>query len=211
MRVIAICGKKGVGKNFTTDRARELIGKASLVDDGFAVPFKEFIINILGLPREAIYGNDADKNALTQYRWEQIPECIKPEQYKNKTGFMTIRHVMQVFGTEIIRKIFDDLAWVKALMRKIEQARASGTEYFFITDTRFVIEVEHIQSIGGEVWFVDGPRRNENGELEEDLHSSETELDIIRNMPNIKIIDNSPGQGPEGLKTQIRQLLNGSL
>lgn len=71
----------------------------------FATPLKEFCINTLGISREKIYGSNEDKNSLTHIHWSSIPisRTLKTakdrNEFKNKTGLMTVREVMQVFGT----------------------------------------------------------------------------------------------------------------
>lgn len=140
----------------------------------FATPLKEFCINVLGLSREKIYGNESDKNELTNINWANmpIPRSLKTakdrNQFKNKTGFMTYRDVMQVFGTNICREL-NPLCWGIGCFNSILQEESNIS---IIDDCRFEYEV----NLG----------KNNNSKLilntsskNKDQHSSETEIDTI--------------------------------
>ena len=74
----------------------------------FAEPLKtDICINILGLSYEQCYGSDNDKNSITDLQW------------KNKN--LTARDVMQIVGTDILRKMKPDV-WTSALIRKIKSS-----------------------------------------------------------------------------------------
>lgn len=201
MTLIGLSGKKGVGKNFVADqlvRYATLSGsKAEMA--AFADPLKEFCINVLGLPREACYGSDLDKNVLTQYSWTQMPIHVL-EKNPTKKGQMSIREVMQVFGTEFIRTCWDKDAWVNAMTRRI---KASKANIFIITDVRFPNESHCISSNGGMVWMVTGPSRGDIT-LSKDKHESETAMD---EMEVTSYIENGVYDGPDEVLSKIHGLL----
>ena len=148
----------------------------------FADPLKQMCINILGLSYTQCYGTNEQKNSLTELKWENIPEyeslynnyqyiqeCSKGtiiESMCPKTGFMTGREVLQYVGTNIFRKMYNNV-WVDATLRLIQEEQP---ELAIIADVRFPNEVEGIQKAGGKVI------RLTRSPIE-DSHNSETELD----------------------------------
>ena len=179
MKIIGFAGKKGVGKNFVSDCAVEvLLRKQKKVSTyAFANPLKEFCIKVLGVDRAAAYGNDFDKNAETHYKWADRPDFIRSKNVKNDET-MTVRHVLQIFGTEVIRDIWDKQAWINTMVREAKEKEAQNYDYFFVTDVRFENEVDGILDIG-TILYIDGPQRGNDNE-KNDKHSSETYLDRIK-------------------------------
>jgi len=143
---------------------------------------KEVCMKVLGLTYEMCYGSDSDKNTLTHLIWENMPGIYCDEvMYKmsvgnnpelgslltyHSAGQMTAREVMQFIGTDMFRKMYNNV-WVDALMRQIEK---DNTEFAIITDVRFKNEVEGVQKAGGKVIRL-------LRSIAEDTHKSEKELD----------------------------------
>ena len=146
---------------------------------------QEVCINILGLSWEQCYGTDEQKKGETHLRWENMPGNVKagteftestdlpyPVIEIDKRGQMTGRDVMQYVGTEIFRKMFNDV-WAESTLRRIKQYQDSLEDInnlSIITDCRFPNEVEAVQRAGGKVIRL---TRQEF----EDEHESETALD----------------------------------
>lgn len=107
----------------------------------FADYLKEMCINLFGMTHQQVYGTDRQKNTKTKIMWNSIP-------YSKKKGEMTAREFMQHFGTNIIRKIYND-AWVESTMKRIKQEESSVS---IIADVRFPNEVEAIKEAGGFVF-----------------------------------------------------------
>lgn len=104
----------------------------------FADPLKRDIcINILGLTQNQCYGSDEDKNSLTDIKWD------------NKV--LTARDVMQVVGTDILRKMKPSV-WTDATINKINKDQP---ELALITDCRFPNEVQCIKENNGVVVRLD--------------------------------------------------------
>jgi hypothetical protein len=158
-KVIGIRGKKGTGKNFCAEVAARVIRSCGMTTKigAFADPLKNFCIDVLGLDRCQCYGSDAEKNTPTRYMWAGMPDFVQ-NRYPEKTGYMTGREIMQVFGTELIRESFSDTVWLDAARRA---ANESGVDFFILTDLRFENEAQAIQDWGGEVWQISGPQRGE--------------------------------------------------
>ena len=70
------------------------------------------------------------------------------KKFNLKSGFMTGRELMQVFGTDIMRRMFGDRIWVNALTRSIEQDNPTVA---IIPDMRFPSEFIPIYEYGGFV------------------------------------------------------------
>lgn len=84
-----------------------------------------------------------------------------------------IRHLLQWYGTEYAKELRGTDVWIKEL--ELEMAKIEGPTIILIPDVRFLEEAAWISSKKGVVIRVE-----KQGQVNEDLHSSETELDKIR-------------------------------
>lgn len=226
MRIVGICGKKGCGKSFVADLAREVFRENTVTRSydvpgrsvprvvdylpeveslAFADPIKEFAINILGIDAELIYGNDRDKNTPTKYRWEKMPSWLSTQFATHgmgvPTGAMTIRHIMQVFGTQLNRDIWSRTIWTDAMKRRIDKCHA---DVVLIADTRYQNEIDAIHSWGGKVWKIDGPQRGDAYAMN-DAHESEKVIDCT--VGHDHVIMNTLEDNQFTLKDRIRKIL----
>ena len=201
-KIIGFRGKKGVGKNFVASLTKEVLNQASIdVSEGaFAACLKNFCTDALGLSHSQCHGTDTEKNSFTRYSWSSMPGFVL-EKYPEKSGNMTAREIMQVFGTEFIRESFGRDVWTNALYRSI---LASDSQYYLVTDVRFENECEIIHEWEGEIWQIEGPQRGEEA-AKYDKHPSETDLE--KEVRIDRIIDNGFGQDVKGLRFQIEQAL----
>ena len=140
----------------------------------FAHILKESVSNIFSIPMVQLNGTNDDKNKPTQYTYAQFKPFVDRKISKEwKDGGLldqpiTGRVILQVFGTNICRRI-DDNVWVNACLSRIKQ---DNPELAIITDVRFPSELEAIQKEGGKVMrFTRAPF------AEEQTHASETSLD----------------------------------
>jgi hypothetical protein len=111
----------------------------------FADQLKKFCIEVLGLSKEQCYGEEEQKNTLTNCSWNKVPEDIK-KKYNVSEGKMTAREVMQVFGTDMIRAMYYD-AWALATYNAIVKL---GDVLSIITDGRFPNEIEYGKKFGAK-------------------------------------------------------------
>ena len=137
----------------------------------FASSLKEIACGLFGLTKKQCYGSDADKNSLTWIKWEDMPGYTG-----SKTGRMTSREFLQVFGTDICRSIHTDV-WTDRTMKSI---REEDSLMAVISDCRFPNESKAVQQAGGKVIKL---TRGISG----DSHSSESSIDEIE---HDAIIDN---------------------
>jgi|LakMenEpi12Oct12_1017442.scaffolds.fasta_scaffold00003_24 hypothetical protein len=108
----------------------------------FADPLKEICTNLFNIDTKTVYGNDKQKNNKINLNWEDMPE-----NHDSKKGRMTAREFMQHFGTNILRKMKDDI-WVQATITRIF---GENSEIAIIPDVRFPNEIEAIKDNGGTV------------------------------------------------------------
>ncbi len=189
--IVAMSGRKGAGKNTVASHIGNFY-KSNRDDDcvfecSFADSLKQFCIEVLGLSKESCCGTEEQKNAPTQYCWEQasafyawkfgscqierkpdgrgpssanwiadLSKVTESDQLRRlfhscdkndtplgmRTGPMSGREVMQLFGTELIRENFGNV-WAAATIRAIER---KGKDLSIITDNRFKNEVDAVLS-----------------------------------------------------------------
>lgn len=148
----------------------------------FASTLKELATGLFNLKSENIYGNNLQKNQKTHLNWSNMPGVItsaalaKKKDVKqlikdgvliyHKSGLMTYREFLQFFGTDICRKIYEDIWHVKL----IEDISRENPLLAVIDDCRFPDEVESIQSSGGKVINLTRTKFKDN-------HASESSLD----------------------------------
>jgi hypothetical protein len=141
----------------------------------FADPLKKFCTDVLGLDHEQCYGADKTKNSQTHIRWESMPEEIRAKYSRPRRGVggilpakgnMTAREVMQVFGSDICRKL-DTNCWARGTYSSISN---DNYDLAIITDMRFPNEVSIGTERGAKACRL---MRNKL----EDTHESELALD----------------------------------
>jgi hypothetical protein len=183
--IIGVSGKKQSGKDTLCSSLKQMIqvkyGDSCKIYS-FADALKEKVcMEVMGLTREQCYGTDEQKNTSTIYKWESLPLEVRlnnrlgDQQIDITTispvlheGFMTAREIMQIVGTDIFRKYFDDSIWVNATFRSIKK---DGCTFALISDVRFPSEVNGIVKENGTVF------RLLRDVCKADNHASETSLD----------------------------------
>jgi hypothetical protein len=156
----------------------------------FADPLKRVCMSLFGLTKKQCYGTEEQKNSLTPMSWEDMPGVVTPENYDSLTrqynestsdfqeywgvilhaaGPMTAREVMQFYGTNICRKMYDRV-WIDTTMRQIKE---EAPELALIGDCRFENEIDEVHDNGGKVIYF--TRNSES----EDSHDSEKASEFI--------------------------------
>jgi hypothetical protein len=146
----------------------------------FAKKLKEFSIDLFNLDPKLVFGTDKDKNKKTNLLWQNMPTVT------SKKGKMSIREVLQYVGTDILRKMSNDI-WVDNCLREISNG---SPEVALISDVRFENEVVAIQGASG---YVVGLTRHSNSD---DTHDSETSVEKCLELSDA-IIDNEELTIPE--------------
>jgi hypothetical protein len=159
----------------------------------FADGLKRLCIEFFGLSYEQGYGTDKDKNTPTKVDWEDIPTWKNSSLNKNR-GAMTARELLQYFGTDVMRKMYNNV-WVDHALSTIRSEKSSLA---VIADVRFPNEVQAIKDAGGKVIRL-------TREFKDDSHSSENALDKDNyNWDNFDYVINN--SSPEVLFKEIKKI-----
>lgn len=158
--IVGLSGKKQSGKDTIADglKAAHDIKKMSFADE-----LKKFCWIHFGLPLSVSYGTDEQKNSyMTKVYSEKLQRCY------------TARELLQYFGTDVCRTFFGDI-WLNGLLFRIrtyleKTQPEERCDFIVVSDVRFKSEVYGIQDEGGIVIRL-------TRSLDEDKHTSETELD----------------------------------
>lgn len=161
----------------------------------FASALKEMCLGLFNIPWESIYGtNDQKEQKIEHLKWENMPGVLTPDKIKNNgvyltgeygypeavqhleglgliihpEGMMTGREFMQFLGTEVMRKMYDNV-WCE---NTIGQVLDEEPQLALIDDARFSNEVQTIKDAGGKIIQL---IRVDN----DDAHASENGLEGI--------------------------------
>lgn len=213
MILIAFSSRKQGGKNtcceFLQRNATLFWPKIYEVDDAYgnnyiespsveilyiAYPMKTMAIQ-LGVPKELVWGTDAQKNELTNIKWEQLPhykqiefdireynvvqtlkywdKTITLDEYTKSTKFppsgpMTVRQVLQEIGESIFLKMNPEF-FVNQFK---DYVRSSSADIGLVADPRKPNQIAALKELGATVIRL---TRNPYGN--KDTHISETALD----------------------------------
>ncbi len=144
--IIAICGFLGSGKNTAGDY---FIEKEVYFTDSFASPLKDCVSAVFGWDRDMLEGLTKESRD-----WREQPDewWEKRLDWKNnplaaKYPRLTPRRALQIWGTEVIRRNFDNDIWVASLERRLENVDNDTV----ITDARFPNEFDIIRRMGGKI------------------------------------------------------------
>lgn len=170
-KIIAFAGRKQSGKTSCSWYIQNLILSdfQSYTSDvyNFADPLKKDIcMNILGLTYDQCYGDDHKKNEMTDIIWNDSK--------------LTAREVMQFVGTDIFRKMKNDV-WSSATINKIKK---DSLDIAIIADCRFPNEVQAVRDAGGYVIKLTRNPYNSDHESEkalDELYYSQQNFDLIIN------------------------------
>ena len=195
--IIGLAGRMRSGKRVICNVLSEF-GYARMY---FAYPLKKLISELLSKSIEEL---DLLKNVESEYKFHKnelmyisnvtnIPYRYVEDVIGDRT-FATVRELYQIIGTDLIRKYDKD--WhVNELRKLIEKDK----KYCF-DDVRFPNEVEFINELGGEVWFVSRPQIS-------DMSNHECETSLSWQFFGDRIIVNDSTK--EELETRIRHFMEG--
>ena len=138
--IIGICGLIGSGKGTVADY---LIDQHSFQKISFADKLKDAVSEMFDWPRPMLEGITPQSRA-----WRERPDQFWSQEFGRD---ITPRYVLQVFGTECMRKGFYDGIWVSLVKKRIQE---NPTVNWVIPDTRFPNEVDMVKSVGGQVWCI---------------------------------------------------------
>ena len=181
-RIISFSGRKGSGK---TELAN-VCSKYSYTVIYFADNLKDIICNCLDISRDTL---EKIKDKEMVFDLSNKKEYIAKElQIDTKnigdlSLFKSIREIMQILGTDIIRR-YNPKWHINKTMMHLE---TNKDKKFCIGDCRFLNEKNMIEELGGECWYIIRPNQSNISN-----HVSETELNWT--MFKDKIIINTMGK-----------------
>ena len=134
----------------------------------FAGTLKEMLAVLLKVPVEMFESRDfkenvfVDFNTLTFYRRDELTknQILSDSKFSKKinemsidvtTNLLSIRQLLQYWGTEIMRKYFGDQLWCLTTLK------LADTQDLIISDLRFLIEAEMVKERGGKIIYISRP------------------------------------------------------
>ena len=138
--IIGICGLIGSGKGTVADY---LVDNHNFIKLSFADRLKDGVSTLFGWDRALLEG-DTDES-------RKFRETVD-EYWSNETGReITPRLVLQLYGTECLRRGFFDGIWVSLVKQQILE---NPNKNFVIPDCRFFNELEMVKGLKGYTWEV---------------------------------------------------------
>lgn len=201
VKFIGLYGKKQAGKNtFYSAFADYVYRKHSdlkIKEASFAFHLRNILGSTYGIPDEIMWSDDKDQLIeIDRLRWENLGSIVR-ELYPNKTGYMTLRRLLQVFGTDVVRNGWEENFW--AYFPFMQFKNDHETDIVVFTDVRFGNEVLACKDHGGMVINLLRPALKSD-----DTHPSENQ-DIPEEWFDFTI-EGVEGVGP--LTRQIHEFLD---
>lgn len=183
--MIGISGKKQSGKDTLIDGyINTRRSKRPYMRVALAGQLRKAVHMLFGIE---VSTYEQDKTRLTHLEWENFDEFYQGER---RHGQMTKREVLQIFGTNVMRKIYPDV-WCRALEYEILNGDVYTDDYkvVFVSDIRFPNEIKFV--LDSPHWTGRVIRLTRN--VFDDQHISETALDDARFWTDDRsiIIDNA--------------------
>lgn len=157
--ILGISGRKGSGKTTIIDFLKDrLINEYEI--HNFADSLK-IIVGKLFVPYGTIIKGMDTKDWIEQNKNTVLSDLN-----------VTVRQLLQMFGTDIVRNIWPD-AWLNAWLNRLPPLTGpQRVRWVLVGDVRFQNEVDIIQAMGGKVI------RLTRDPYPEDTHTSEVDLDL---------------------------------
>jgi hypothetical protein len=169
--VIGITGYAQHGKNTVAEALQECI--PNLEQHGFADALRKMASALNPIVTD------------TGIRYNEVLGSLGYESAKAQVA--EFRHVLQRLGTEAVRGVLGDDAWVDALDRTIQGLPPETS--VVVTDVRFPNEADYIKAIG-QLWSV--TRLNDDGDEWDngvgENHASERWIPRLRERADVKIV-----------------------
>ena len=122
--------------------------------------FKEhYVVDIATLQ----YALDSYMDKMSDSKFNKLVKLLDPSLTKSN---LTIRQLMQYFGTQVMQNYFGRRVWINSTLKH-------ASEYTIITDLRFKAEYEAIKNVNGIIIYVNRPN------CEFGQHASEREMEEL--------------------------------
>lgn len=149
----------------------------------FADRLKETASLVFGIPMELLNGSNEDKDTPTHLKYSDFAFCMyageinKLKKDNLYEQYLTVRQVLQFFGTKVCRRI-QDSCWID---RCISDIITEQVPFATVGDCRFPNEVQAMQAIGAKVIYL-------KKKIDNDHDLSESSLDDYTGFDHV--IDN---------------------
>jgi hypothetical protein len=173
MVIIGICGFQGAGKDTFADY---LVKNYEFKKISFASATKDVLSSIFGWDRKLLEGD-----TLESRKFRETIDTWWAEKLLIKD--LTPRKILQLIGTDLFRKHFNENIWIMVVEKKILNLIIDTPQQnIIVSDCRFPNEIDLIKKMGGSIihisrnlpiWF-DKYKNGENVEEVVNLHPSET-------------------------------------
>lgn len=192
MKIIGLCGEKGSGKNTV---AEFFVQSEKFKEIAFAEPLKTMLENITQLEPKYFHDQSFKEKELTSYieinhefldklynyvenDWGINVDFEQREKIDCFAGTVckTARELMQVVGTDILRRYVRDDIWVVLLFSRIKEMPGN----VIVTDVRFQNERDALKKAGAKLVLIKRPSvtKKDNHISENDL-GKDSEYDAI--------------------------------
>ena len=173
--IIGICGLIGSGKGTVADY---LVDNHNFIKLSFADRLKDGVSTLFGWDRALLEGDTVESRDFR----EQVDEYWSTETGRE----ITPRTVLQLYGTECLRRGFFDGIWVSLVKQQILE---NPDKNFVIPDCRFFNELEMVKGLKGftwEVWRSDKPVYWEDaGKLNKETSTPPEDNLIAKKYPDV--------------------------
>ena len=138
--IIGVCGLIGSGKGTVADILQNNHG---FIKVSFADSLKDCVSVVFGWDRALLEGDTDESRA-----WREKVD----HWWAGRLGFadLTPRWILQMWGTEVCREGFHRDIWIASMEKKL----SDHSKNYVIPDTRFPNEIDMIQRMDGQVWYV---------------------------------------------------------
>lgn len=154
--LIGISGKLGSGKDTVAQFIMDKMPDYNFAHKSFAHNLKHITSIISGLPMDMMFTHEGKNTELPLYNG------------------ITVGNLQQVIGTDLFRKHFDDMVWIKSLFAPYDKDK----DNWVVSDVRFRNEAEYVRAMGGILVRLEGDPAGVRANSTRDMtHPSETELD----------------------------------
>jgi len=160
MTIIGLTGKAGSGK----DSVGEVLEGLGYLRCSLAAELKQAVVDLD--PYVKLDGT-------RMIRLSEIVDAYGMDDAKRR--FPEVRRLLQVFGTEVIRKRDEDF-WIETLAGILEDA---DPEKVVVTDVRFDNEAAWVHSLGGKVIEVIRPTHEDAGAANGHASESGVSADLV--------------------------------
>jgi len=143
--LIALCGKKQVGKSTSFRFIKELAEGKEVERFSFAEKLKTMTADLFGVDYDLFVGSDEDKDSPTYLNWADVAPHIKNDFGDDPIGKITHRELLQLVGTNLFRAVRPGI-WPEYLRRALF---SSDADILVVDDARFPNEVEMLRDMGG--------------------------------------------------------------